>query len=106
MHMRMVGQRQSPGVKHGRHADPCAEMLGSAAIVSSVSGVALEGAVKHGLVLMGDGADGRRKREDDMIIGQKATDGTVGPAPTLGEPEVVADDDPAFSGRDEALARG
>ncbi len=69
MHMRMVGQRRSPGVKHGRHADPCAEMLGSAAIVSSVSGVALEEAVKHGLVLMGDGADGRRKREDNMIIG-------------------------------------
>jgi hypothetical protein len=39
--MRIVGERRSPGVQYGGHADPRARCLGSAAIVIIVSAEAL-----------------------------------------------------------------
>ena len=72
MHMRMVGERRSPGVQHRRHADPGAQMLGIGGDGEHGLGGRLEQkAVNHGLVLPGDVADRRGQREHHVVIGER-----------------------------------
>ena len=72
MHMRMVGERRSPRMQHRRDADPGAQMLGIGGDGEHGLGRRLEQkAIDFRLVLPGDGADRRRQREHDVIIGQR-----------------------------------
>src|ERR1700719_3533632 len=67
--MRMVGERRSPGVQYGGHADPRAQVFGIARDRDHRLGGGLEHkVVNHGLVVVGDVADRRRQREDQMVI--------------------------------------
>ena len=69
VHMRMMGQRRAPGVQDQGQADARTQM-------SRVGGDGLQGlgrdlkqqAVEHGLVGVGDVADGCRQGEDDMVV--------------------------------------
>ena len=71
MHMRMVGERRTPGMKHSRHADPGAKMLRIGGNREHRLRRRLEQkAVNFRLVLKGDGADRRRQREHHVVIGQ------------------------------------
>ena len=70
MNVRMVGERLPPGVKDGEKADAGAQP-------ARIGGKLRHGArrrrkqdgVDHGLVLKGDGGDGRRHGENDVEIG-------------------------------------
>ena len=65
----MVGERRSPGVQHGGHADPRAQVFWIGRDRDHRLGGGLEQkVVNHGLVLIGDVADRRRQREDHMVI--------------------------------------
>jgi hypothetical protein len=67
--VRVVGERRSPGVQHGGHADPRAQVFGIGRDRDHRLGGGLEQkVVNHGLVLIGDVADRRRQREDHMVI--------------------------------------
>ena len=70
--VRMVGERRSPCVQHGSHADPRAQMFGIGGDRDHRLGGGLEQkVVNHGLVLIGDVADRRRQGEDHMVIGDR-----------------------------------
>ena len=91
-------------MKHRRHADPGAQMLGIGGNGEHGLGRRLEQeAVDQGLVLPGDGANRRRQREHHVVIGQRQKLGLAlrqplarGGALTLGAmpvaARVVADD--------------
>ena len=65
----MMGERRAPGVQHGGDADAGAEMLGIGRDREHGLGRRLEQqVVDHGLVLIGDVSNGRRQREDDVIV--------------------------------------
>ena len=72
MHMRMMGERRSPGMQHSRDGDPGAEMLGIGGNGEHGLGRRLEQkAINFRLVLPCDGADRRGQREHHMVIGQR-----------------------------------
>jgi hypothetical protein len=82
VHMRVVGERRSPGVQHGGDADPRAEVLGVGRDPQHGLGRRLEQqVVDDGLVLEGDVGDLRRQREDDVEISDRQQVGLA-----LGEP--------------------
>ena len=65
----MMRQRRAPGVQHQRRADARAQMLrigGDGA--QRLGGDVEQQAVDHGLVLVGDGGDRRRQREDHVVV--------------------------------------
>ncbi len=65
----MVDERRAPGVQHGRDADPGAEMAFIPGDREQGLGDDLEHEIVDGaLVLIGDGAQGLREREDDMEV--------------------------------------
>ena len=69
VHMRMMRQRRAPGVQHQRDADLRTEMLrigGDRA--QRLGGDVEQQAVDDCLVVVGDGADRRRQREDHVVV--------------------------------------
>ena len=80
----MVGERRTPSVQHGSHADPRAQMFGIGGDRDHRLGGSLEQkVVNHGLVLMGDVADRRRQGEDEMVIGDRQQLGLAFGQPSL-----------------------
>ena len=69
MHVRMMGERRTPGVQHGRDTDPCAKALGISGDGERRLGRGLHQQVEdHTLVLVGDVAQLARQRVDDVKI--------------------------------------
>ena len=75
VHMRVVGERRSPGVQHGGEADPGAEVprVGRDR-EERVGSCAEQQVVDHGLVLECQGRDRRRQGEHDVIVGHGQRD--------------------------------
>ena len=72
MHVRMMGHRRAPAVQHRGDADAGAEMLGVGRDGEHRLRRGLEQEiVDHRLVLVGDVADRRRQREDDVEVGHR-----------------------------------
>jgi hypothetical protein len=68
--MRMVGERRAPGVQHRGHADVGAKALGIGRDRDQRLGRGPEQEViDHRLVVVGDGGDGGRQREDHVEVG-------------------------------------
>ena len=69
MQMRMMEQVLAPGVQHGEEADLGAQVLGIGGdCAQGLGGGAEEKAVDERLVLIGDGGNGLRQREDDVKV--------------------------------------
>ena len=69
MHVRMMGERRSPGVEHGRDADPRAEALGIGRDGERRLGRRLhQEVVDHALVLVGDVTQLARQRVHDVKV--------------------------------------
>ena len=84
VNVRMMGERRSPCVQHGGHADPRAQMFGIGGDRDHRLGGGLEQqVVNHGLVLIGDVADRRRQGEDHMVVGDRQQLGLA-----LGQPSL------------------
>ena len=72
VHVRMMGHRRAPGVEHGGDADAGAEMLGIGGDGQQRLGRRVEQqVVDHRLVLVGDGGDRGRQREDDVEVADR-----------------------------------
>ena len=70
VHVRVVGHGRAPGVQHRRDGDPGTQVLRVGGDREHGLGRGLEQqVVDHALVVVGDVADGRRQREDDVEIG-------------------------------------
>ena len=70
VHVRMMRHGRAPGVQHRRDGDPGSQMLGVGGDREHGLGRGLEQqVVDHRLVLVGDVADRRRQREDDVEVG-------------------------------------
>src|SRR5262245_60072128 len=70
MHVRMVGERRSPGVQNGGDGDLRAEVLGiSSNREHGIQRGLEQESVDLGLVLIGDGPDLGGQREDEMEVG-------------------------------------
>ena len=69
MQMRIMKQALTPGVQHGEEADLGAQVLGIGGdCAQGLGGGAEEKAVDERLVLIGDGGNGLRQREDDVKV--------------------------------------
>ena len=69
MHVRMMGERRSPGVQHQGRADLGTQMLGVGGDGEQrLGGDVEQQAIDHGLVLVGDVGDRRRQREDHVVV--------------------------------------
>ena len=69
VNVRMMGERRTPCVQHGSHADPRAQAFGIGGDRDHRLGGGLEQkVVNHGLVLVGDVANRRRQGEDHVVI--------------------------------------
>src|SRR5690606_34012210 len=69
MQMRMMVQVLAPGVQHGEEADLGTQMLGICGDgAQGLGGGAEEKTVDERLVLIGNGGDGLRQREDDVKV--------------------------------------
>jgi len=69
MHVRMVRQRRAPGVQHQRDGDARAEVLRIGSDRLQRLGCHVEQQpVDHGLVVVRDVGDGRRQREDHVVV--------------------------------------
>ena len=69
VHMRMMRERRAPGVQHQRRADARPQVLGVAGDGQQCLGGHVEQqAIENRLVLVGDVGDGRRQREDDVVV--------------------------------------
>src|SRR5271154_5923160 len=66
----MMGQRRTPGMENGYGADASAQVLGIGRDRNQSLGRSLEqDVVDRRLVVIGDVGDGRRQRENEVIIG-------------------------------------
>lgn len=69
MQMRIMKQVLAPGVQHGEQADLGAQVLGIGGDdAQGLGGGAEEQAVDECLVLLGNGGNGLRQREDDVKV--------------------------------------
>ena len=81
-----MGERRTPGVKHGGETDPSAEMLGICGDGEQRLGRSLEeDGIDLGLVLEGDVGDRRRQREHDVVVGHRQQLGLA-----IGQPAFAA----------------
>ncbi len=84
VHVRMMRHGRAPGVQHRRDGDPGAQVLGVGGDGEHGLGRGLEQqVVDHRLVLVGDVADRRRQREDDVEVGHGQQLGLAAPPSTL-----------------------
>jgi hypothetical protein len=85
VYMRVVRQRRAPGVQHQRRADACAQVLGVGGDGLQYLGGHIEQQPIHrGLVLVREVGDGRRQREDHVVILDRQQIGLPGVEPALG----------------------
>jgi hypothetical protein len=69
MQMRMMKQVLAPGVQHGEESDLGAQVLGIGGdCAQGLGGGAEEKTVDQRLVLIGNGGNGLRQREDDVKV--------------------------------------
>jgi hypothetical protein len=69
VHVRMMRQRRAPGMQHQGRADARAQVLGVCGNgEQGLGGHVEQHTTDHGLVLQRDVGDGRRQRENDVVI--------------------------------------